>query len=274
MSWLSDPQAWIGLLTLTILEVVLGIDNIVFISILCAKLPAEQQAKARQLGLALALITRILLLLSLGWVMSLTMPLFRIGPAPVALPDPAHAGGHGGGHGPMDPWGFSGRDLILIAGGLFLLWKAVHEIHNKLEGEEGHVSARVAPTFASVIFQILLLDIVFSIDSVVTAIGMVSQVGIMITAVVIAVGIMLVFAGPISNFVEKHPTVKMLALAFLVLIGVNILGEGFEQHIPKGYTYFSMAFAVGVEMLNLRVRKGKAVHLHQSVVPESGSGHP
>ncbi len=269
--WLSDPQAWIGLLTLTILEIVLGIDNIVFISILSGKLPAEQRTKARQMGLGLALITRILLLLSLGWVMSLTTPLFRLGPAPLEGVGAAVAG-HGGGHGaaahPADPWGISGRDIILIVGGLFLLWKAVHEIHHKLEGEEGHVSAKTAPTFASVIFQILLLDIVFSLDSVITAIGMVNQVSVMIIAVLIAVVIMLVFVNPISNFVERHPTVKMLALAFLVLIGVNILAEGFEQHIPKGYTYFAMAFSVMVEVLNLRAQKGKPVHLHSQVVPD------
>lgn len=270
--WLSDPQAWIGLLTLTILEIVLGIDNIVFISILSGKLPADQQTKARQMGLGLALITRILLLLSLGWVMSLTEPLFRLGPAPVvSAVAEAHGAGQGGGHGsghPADPWGFSGRDLILIAGGLFLLWKSVHEIHEKLEGEEGHVSAKTAPTFNAVIVQILLLDIVFSLDSVITAIGMVKQIGVMITAVLIAVGIMLAFVNPISHFVERHPTVKMLALAFLVLIGANILGEGFEQHIPKGYTYFAMAFAVLVEMLNLRAKKvSEPVQLRHEVVP-------
>lgn len=265
--WLSDPQAWIGLLTLTILEIVLGIDNIVFISILSGKLPAEQQTKARQMGLGLALITRIMLLLSLGWVMGLTEPLFRLGPLPAVTEAAAGHGGHGSSH-PADPWGFSGRDLILIAGGLFLLWKSVHEIHEKLEGEEGHVSAKTAPTFNAVIVQILLLDIVFSLDSVITAIGMVKQIGVMITAVLIAVGIMLAFVNPISNFVERHPTVKMLALAFLVLIGANILGEGFEQHIPKGYTYFAMAFAVLVEMLNLRAKKAtEPVHLRHEVVP-------
>jgi len=300
MEWLSDPQIWIGLVTLTVLEIVLGVDNIIFISILSGKLPAEQQAKARQMGLGLALITRILLLLSLGWVMSLTKPLFRVGAPPAeppaitapaspeggeshaapALAASGHGAGSGGGHGksdhPRDPWGFSGRDLILIIGGLFLIWKAVHEIHEKLEGVEGHVSEKVAPSFASVITQILLLDIVFSLDSVITAIGMVSEVGVMIAAVVIAVAIMLLFAGPIGSFVEHHPTIKMLALAFLVLIGVNILAEGFEQHIEKGYTYFAMAFAVGVEMLNLKMRAQSKtpVHLHQSVVPDAPAKAP
>jgi predicted tellurium resistance membrane protein TerC len=274
--WLADPQAWIGLLTLTVLEIVLGIDNIVFISILSGKLPAEQQNKARKVGLALALITRILLLLFLGSVMSWVVPLFRIGPPPEAhaAPMPGHgAGGHGdAGHVP-DPWGFSGRDLILILGGLFLLWKAVHEIHQKLEGEEGHVSVRTAPTFSSVIVQILFLDIVFSLDSVITAVGMVNQIGVMITAVLIAVGVMLVFVNPISDFVNKHPTIKMLALAFLVLIGANILAEGFEQHIPKGYTYFAMAFSIAVEMLNLRVKsKTPPVHLHEGVIPDPPQG--
>ena len=257
MDWLTDPQIWIGLVTLTVLEIVLGIDNIVFISILAGKLPEEQRAKARQVGLGLALITRILLLLSLGWVMSLTEPWFRIGPEPVAAAAAAdHGGGHGAAH-PRDPWGFSGRDLILLLGGLFLIWKSVKEIHEKLEGEEGHASAKLVPSFTAVIIQILLLDIVFSLDSVITAIGMVRQIGVMIAAVVIAVGVMLVFAGSISAFVERHPTVKMLALAFLVLIGVNLLAEGFEQHIEKGYTYFAMVFAVGVEMLNLKLRSSK-----------------
>src|SRR5688500_5264368 len=227
MNWISDPQIWISLLTLTALEIVLGIDNIVFISILSSKLPAEQQAKARQLGLALALITRVLLLLSLKWVLGLKDPLFHLG-------------------------GFhpSGRDLVLLLGGLFLLWKSVHEIHDKLEGEEHEQGTvgRVA-SFAGVITQILILDVVFSLDSVITAVGMANDIGVMIAAVVIAVGFMLVFAGSISQFVEQHPTVKMLALAFLVLIGVNLIAESFHQQIPKGYIYSAMAFSVIVEML-------------------------
>ena len=240
MNWITDPQIWISLLTLTALEIVLGIDNIVFISILSGKLPPEQQAKARQLGLALALITRVLLLLSLKWVLGLKDPLFAIGA--------------------FHP---SGRDLILLLGGLFLLWKSVHEIHDKLEGEE-HVPGapvRVA-SFSSVIIQILILDVVFSLDSVITAVGMANDIGVMIAAVIIAVGFMLVFAGSISRFVEQHPTVKMLALAFLVLIGVNLIAESFHQQIPKGYIYSAMAFSVIVEMLNLRAKsKSPPVHL-------------
>ena len=251
MEWISNPDIWIGLLTLTVLEIVLGVDNIIFISILAAKLPEAQQARARQLGLALALITRILLLLSLSWLVGLTAPLFSL------------------------PLGFlgeevrdiSGRDLILIVGGLFLIGKATFEIHERLEGEEAHSTAKTAASFTSVIIQILLLDIVFSLDSVITAVGMVDQIGVMIAAVVIAVAIMLFSAGPISNFVNRHPTVKMLALAFLVLIGVNLLAEGFGQHIPKGYIYFAMAFSCGVEMINLKLRTKAAapVQLRQSV---------
>lgn len=233
MEWLSDPSAWIALLTLTLLEIVLGIDNIIFISILSGKLPEDQQKRARTLGLAMAMLMRILLLLSLSWIMRLTSPLF-----------------------PLLGQDISGRDLILILGGLFLLGKATTEIHNKLEGEEEQKD-RKAVSFASVIIQITLLDIVFSLDSVITAIGMVDEIGVMITAVIIAVGFMLVFAGVISNFVHKHPTVKMLALAFLLLIGVTLVAEGFEQHISKGYIYFAMAFSVLVEMLNLRMRRKK-----------------
>jgi predicted tellurium resistance membrane protein TerC len=246
---LADPQIWIGFLTLTVLEIVLGIDNVVFISILAAKLPQHQQAKARQLGLTLALITRIILLLTISWIVGLIKPLFHVMNHPVA-----------------------GRDLILGLGGLFLIWKATHEIHNKLEGEEGHVSARVAPTFASVIIQILLLDVVFSLDSVITAVGMVKQVPVMIAAVIIAVGFMLVFAGAISAFIERHPTVKMLALSFLILIGVTLVAESFHREIPKGYIYFSMAFAVGVEILNISLRKkSKPVHLHDAYTPETAT---
>lgn len=231
MDWLTQPEIWISLLTLTVLEIVLGIDNIVFISILAGKLPADRQKSARQLGLTLALGTRILLLCGLAWVMGLKAVLFTLL-------------GHG----------VTGRDLILIVGGLFLIAKATHEIHDKLEGEDGRVTNRLAPTFASVIIQILLLDIVFSLDSVITAVGMARQLGVMIAAVVIAVGFMLVFSGYISAFIERHPTLKMLALSFLLLIGVVLVADGFGQHINKGYVYFAMAFSVAVEALNLRVR--------------------
>jgi predicted tellurium resistance membrane protein TerC len=231
MENLFTADALIGLLTLTILEIVLGVDNIIFISILAGKLPPEQQARARTIGLALALITRILLLLSLSWIAQLTADLFSIF-------------GHG----------FSGRDLILISGGLFLVGKATYEIHEKLEGESGHSEAHVGPSFTAVIIQILLLDLVFSLDSVITAVGMVNDIPIMVAAVVIAVAVMLVAAGSISDFVNRHPTIKMLALSFLVLIGVNLLAEGFHQHIPRGYIYFAMAFSVFVELLNLRLR--------------------
>ncbi|MEZ5162458.1 MAG: TerC family protein [Fimbriimonadaceae bacterium] len=245
MDWLTDSQVWIGLLTLTVLEIVLGIDNIIFISIMSSKLPQEQQAKARQMGLGLALITRILLLLSISWVMKLETELFGINMLGLDF----HP---------------TGRDLILIGGGLFLIWKSVKEIHGKLEGEEHDQKSLKSVTFGSVIGQILILDIIFSLDSVITAVGMVDQIGVMIAAVVIAVVVMLIFATPVSNFVEKHPSVKMLALAFLILIGVNLLAEGFHQHIPKGYTYFAMAFSVVVEMLNIRASKGKKpVALHE-----------
>src|ERR671912_402757 len=243
MDWITTPQIWIGLLTLTVLEIVLGIDNIVFISILAGKLPPEMRERARKVGLSLAMIIRILLLLSITWVMRLTAPLFAVFAQEI-----------------------SGRDLILIIGGLFLIAKSTHEFHEKLEGEEGHGSAKVAASFTSVIIQILLLDIVFSLDSVITAVGMADDIAGMILAVVIAVGVMLVSAGPISEFVERHPTVKMLALSFLLLIGVSLMAEGFEQHIPKGYIYFAMGFSIFVEMINLRVRKkSEPVHLHQSI---------
>ncbi len=232
MEWLSDPQAWLALVTLTVLEIVLGIDNVIFIAILAGKLPAAEQSKARQIGLALAMLTRIALLFSLVWIMKLTRPLFTV-----------------------IGYEISGRDLILLLGGLFLLAKSTHEIHNKLEGEEGHASARAGSTFASVIVQIILLDIVFSFDSVITAVGMSNRLGIMITAVVIAVAFMMFFSGFISDFVNRHPTIKMLALSFLLLIGVSLIAEGFDTHIPKGYIYFAMAFSVFVEMLNLRMRK-------------------
>ena len=231
MDWITNPQIWIALLTLTFLEIVLGVDNIIFISILSGKLPPEQQPKARRLGLIGAMVTRILLLFSLAWIIKLTEPLFT------ALGHPV-----------------SGRDLILICGGLFLLGKSTLEIHERLEGEEGHGSTRVAATFASVIVQIMLLDIVFSLDSVITAVGMVDELWVMITAVIVSVGIMMVAAEPISAFVHRHPTVKMLALSFLLLIGLSLLLEGFGQHIPKGYVYFAMGFSVFVEMINLKVR--------------------
>lgn len=249
MDWLTDPNLYISLITLTVLEIVLGIDNIVFISILAGKLPREQQDKARQLGLGLALITRVLLLLALSWVMGLIDPLFHI-PAVLFLEHPHPV---------------SGRDLILLLGGLFLLWKATHEIHEKLEGADGEKTAKIAPTFASVIVQILLLDIVFSLDSVITAVGMVKQVGVMIAAVVIAMVFMLLFAKRVAGFIDRHPTLKMLALSFLLLIGVLLVAEGFHQEIPKGYVYFAMAFSVGVEALNIRMRTKKAttVELHQ-----------
>ncbi|HWP94002.1 MAG TPA: TerC family protein [Thermodesulfobacteriota bacterium] len=234
MEWLTDPQIWIALVTLTALEVVLGIDNIIFISILAGKLPGNQQGRARTLGLGLAMLMRIALLFSLTWIMRLTFPLFSLFGNEI-----------------------SGRDIILILGGLFLLAKSTYEIHDKLEGEEGHSSARIASSFVSVIIQIILLDIVFSLDSVITAIGMANQLWVMITAVVIAVVFMMVSAGPISDFVHRHPTVKMLALSFLLLIGVSLIAEGLDQHIPKGYIYFAMAFSVFVEMLNLRMRRYK-----------------
>jgi predicted tellurium resistance membrane protein TerC len=244
MDFLADPQIWISLLTLTALEVVLGIDNVIFISILAGKLPKEQQDKARKLGLMLALVTRILLLCSITWVMSLTKVLFTL---PVMNVD------------------VTGKSLILLIGGLFLIGKSVVEIHEKLEGEDGHATdGRKGASFQSTIIQILLLDIVFSLDSVITAVGMANQLWVMITAVIIALGVMLAFAGAISDFVNKHPTLKMLALSFLILIGVMLVGDSLGHHIPKGYIYFSMAFAFGVEMLNLRLRaKSKPVALHQ-----------
>ena len=240
MSALATTEGWVALLTLTVLEIVLGIDNIVFISILAGKLPQDLRERARKVGLSLAMVIRILLLLTITWVMRLTAPLFTAMGQEI-----------------------SGRDLILIIGGLFLLAKSTHEIHDKLEGEEGHGNARVAASFGAVIVQILLLDIVFSLDSVITAVGMAESVLIMVLAVVIAVGVMLVSSGAIGEFVDRHPTVKMLALSFLLLIGVSLIAEGFDQHIPKGYIYFAMGFSVFVEMINLRVRaKSAPVHLH------------
>jgi predicted tellurium resistance membrane protein TerC len=231
LEWITNPESLIALLTLTVLEIVLGIDNIIFISILSGKLPKEQQNKARLIGLALAMISRILLLFSIVWIMKLTLPLFTVLSQEI-----------------------SGRDIILIAGGLFLIGKSTFEIHDKLEGVEGHISGKAIKSFANVITQILLLDIIFSLDSVITAVGMANNIIIMVLAVVIAVGVMMVSARGISEFVEKHPTVKMLALSFLLLIGVSLIAEGFEQHIPKGYIYFAMAFSVFVEMLNLKMK--------------------
>ena len=244
MEWIADPQAWIALATLATLEIVLGIDNIIFIAILASKLPEEQQNKARQLGLALAMITRILLLFSLSFILGLTQPLFTLPGAD--LLSLSHEAAE-----------ISGRDLILLVGGLFLLGKSTFEIHEKLEGEEHKDTKKTTASFSSVIMQILLLDIVFSLDSVITAIGLVEHLSIMIIAVIIAVIFMLVFVGPINNFVDRHPTVKMLALSFLLLIGVTLVAEAFEAHVPKGYIYFAMAFSVFVELLNLQLRKSK-----------------
>lgn len=246
MEWLANPEIWVSLITLTVLEIVLGIDNIIFISIMASKLPVDKQKKARQLGLALAMITRVLLLLSLNWIMTLTSTLFNVGEW-LGLSDTDT----------LKKLAISGRDLILIIGGLFLLYKSTTEIHDKLEGEEHKATSGITVTFSNVIFQILLLDIVFSLDSVITAVGMANHIEVMIAAVIIAVLVMMVSAGTISDFVNNHPTVKMLALSFLLLIGVSLLGEGFEQHIPKGYIYFAMAFSVMVEMLNLKMRKDR-----------------
>ena len=248
MEWLSDPQVWIAFLTLVALELVLGVDNVIFITILAGKLPEHQQSRARSTGIALAVVSRILLLFSLSWIIGLSTPLFTVFGVEI-----------------------TGRDIILILGGLFLVGKATLEIHQKLEGEEGHASTRVKPTFASVILQVLLLDVVFSLDSVITAVGMVDQVEIMIAAVIIAAVVMIIAVGPIGDFVARHPTVKMLALSFLLLIGFTLIVEGIHQHIPKGYIYFAMGFSVFVEILNLRLRKPKLdpVHLHQPYAPET-----
>lgn len=241
MDALTDPQIWIAFATLTFLEIVLGVDNIIFISILSGKLPPAQQPRARRIGLMGAMLTRVLLLFSLAWIVRLTAPLFTPFGHPV-----------------------SGRDLILIGGGLFLLAKATFEMHERLEGEEEHAAGRAVASFASVIVQIMLLDIVFSLDSVITAVGMVDELWVMIAAVIVSVGIMMFAAEPISAFVQKHPTVKMLALSFLLLIGMSLLLEGFGRHIPKGYIYFAMGFSVFVEMINLRIRgTAKPVHLRE-----------
>jgi len=253
MEWLTSPEAWIALVTLTALEIVLGVDNIIFISILVGRLPPAERQRARVTGLALAMFMRIGLLLSLAWMMRLTDPLFTI---------LANA--------------ISGRDLILIGGGLFLLVKAVMEIHSSLEGDGsgGHGDARAAGFYAT-LAQIAVIDIVFSLDSVITAVGMVSDVPVMVLAIVIAVGVMMFAAKPIGDFVDTHPTLKMLALAFLILVGVALVGEGFELHIPKGYIYFAMAFSVGVEMLNLRIRKARApIRLHKEMTENARGKDP
>ena len=248
MEWLTDPQGWIAFLTLVALELVLGVDNVIFISILAGKLPPESRSKARRTGIALAVISRILLLLSLSWVIGLTKPLFEI-----------------------RQFEISGRDLILILGGLFLLAKATHEIHEKMEGIEGHASAKVGATFSSVILQILILDVVFSLDSVITAVGMVDHLSIMVAAVILSALVMIAAADPLSAFVDRHPTVKMLALSFLLLIGFTLIVEGLHQHISKGYIYFAMGFSVFVEMLNLRLRKNspEPVKLHEAYTADA-----
>ncbi len=238
---LTDPQAWIALLTLTALELVLGIDNIVFISILVDKLPPERRELARRLGLFMAMFMRLGLLLILSWIIGLTAPLF-------SLPWPNQE--------------ISGRDLILIAGGLFLIWKSTGEIHASLQGQEGHGEAKVKATFGAVIFQIMLVDMVFSLDSIITAVGMVDELAVMVAAVVLSVGMMMLFAGAIGRFVSAHPTVKMLALSFLVMVGMVLIADGFEHHVPKGYVYTAMAFSVAVELLNLRVRRRATVPVH------------
>lgn len=257
MEILANPEIWISLITLTVLEIVLGIDNIIFISILAGKLPGHEQKKARQTGLALAMFTRILLLLSLSWIMKLTTPLFNIGEW-IGV----------GNASLLEKMAISGRDLILLIGGLFLIYKSTSEIHEKLEGVDHTQEGGKVHSFSGVIIQILILDIVFSLDSVITAVGMADEVGVMIAAVVIAVFIMMVAAGSISTFVNNHPTVKMLALSFLLLIGVSLLAEAFEQHIPKGYIYFAMAFSVLVEMLNLKMKAKSEKPLHLRNSPE------
>ncbi len=248
MEWLSNPESWIALLTLTALELVLGIDNIIFITILAGKLPPKERARARTIGLALAMLMRLALLLTLAWMVRLTAPLFSV------------LGNE-----------ISGRDLILLLGGLFLLAKATHEIHHKLEGVEGSKSKTVAASMASVLTQIVLLDIVFSLDSVITAVGMVREIPVMVTAVIVSVFLMMLFAKPVGDFVESRPTVKMLALSFLLLIGTALIADGLDFHIPKGYIYFAMGFSVFVEMLNLRLRgkmRGKPVHLRDPYVAD------
>lgn len=250
--WLSDPQIWIALLTLTFLEIILGIDNIIFISILSGKLPKEQQPKARKMGLMVALVSRVILLMGLAFMAKLVKPFWE-------------ASFFEGTRFAFE-LAVSGRDLILLIGGLFLLFKATYEIHERLEGENHEHTKNVVPTFGAVLLQIMLLDVVFSLDSVITAVGMVKQVGVMVAAVVISMGVMLLFVNQISEFVDRHPTIKMLALSFLILIGCVLVAEGFHHHVPKGYVYFAMAFSVIVEMLNIKARKkakDKVVQLHE-----------
>ncbi len=251
MEWLASPEAWIALFTLTALEIVLGIDNIIFISILVGRLPEQQRNKARILGLGLAMISRIALLLSLSWVMGLTAALFTVFGNEI-----------------------SGRDLILIIGGVFLLWKSTHEIHNSLEGEEASAGSTATASFASILVQIAIIDIVFSLDSVITAVGLAKHIEVMILAIIISVGVMMLSAKALGEFVERHPTIKMLALSFLILVGFTLVGEGFGLHIPKGYVYFAMAFSVGVELLNIRMRTKKQQHaqpvkLHKTMVEDN-----
>ncbi len=242
MEWITQPQAWVALATLTAIEIVLGIDNIVFISVLVGRLPSGQRNRARTLGLALAMVTRILLLLTLTWIMTLTTPLFSVFRNAI-----------------------SGRDIILLSGGLFLLAKSTHEIHASLEGKPATSKSRMARNFISVLVQIAILDIVFSLDSVITAVGLADHIPVMILAIVLAVGVMILSARAIGNFVDTHPTIKMLALSFLLLVGFSLMGEGLDLHIPKGYIYFAMAFSLGVEILNLKVREraSKPVRLHK-----------
>ncbi len=243
MDLITSPEAWIAFATLTALELVLGIDNIIFISILVDKLPKAQQEMARRVGLFMAMFMRIALLLVLAWIVGLVEPLFTVvGQA------------------------ISGRDLILILGGLFLVWKSTTEIHGSMEGEEGHAAGAVKATLAAVLLQIMIIDLVFSLDSIITAVGMVDDVRVMIAAVIASVALMMVFASPIGRFVSAHPTIKVLALSFLVVVGVVLIAEGFDHHVPKGYVYFAMAFSLGVEMLNIRMRKRSArvVHLHNA----------
>lgn len=248
MEWLTNPETWIALITLIALELVLGVDNIIFISILSGKLPPAERPRARTTGIILAVFTRILLLTFLSWIISLDETLFVL---PILKVD------------------ITGKSLVLLVGGLFLLWKSTHEIHDKLEGQEGHASSKVPATFTSVVIQIMLLDIIFSLDSVITAVGMVNEIGIMITAVILAAIVMIFVAGPISEFVERHPTIKMLALSFLLLIGFTLVVGAFHVEIPKGYIYFAMAFSVFVEILNLRIRnQARPVNLREAYAPD------
>ena len=241
---LTDPQVWIAFFTLTALELVLGIDNIIFISILVDKLPPVQRERARRIGLFLAMFMRVGLLLGLSWIVGMTAPLFTITGTEI-----------------------SGRDLILIVGGIFLVWKSTKEVHQLTEGEEGHASSKVSDTFTAIILQIIIIDMVFSLDSIITAVGMVDEVAVMIAAVVVSVGLMMLFARAIGDFVSAHPSIKMLALSFLLVVGVMLIAEGFDHKVPKGYIYFAMAFSVAVEMLNIRMRRKRArvapVDLHE-----------